>query len=357
MPSYIPMLYKYSRLVHIWYDGEKNFFYKFKIWFHLTVGLYFVIGIQLHCFHILTHLKESSSILISESIYAAVCGINIYYNYIITFLIEKRSLNLFEELQDFTKFGEPPIAKKHMGIVDILNILIWITDKIALYCTGYPVQVKYYLYSVEEGFLHYLHVGIAWYVITYLLEVGALSGAACFTAFELVIVRLEHLKEKIGEIFEVVAEKERKARLRNCIRYYIYIARLVDRINICYNKFLAPCQVAYSVIIGVCFLSILNNCEVKPIMNVVGWIMAIFLNCLCGERMIFKSVEIATALYDTKWYKGSPSIRKDIAFMMMRTQKPLYLRTGPYGIFSLLTFKSIMKGGYTYATMRNHSNS
>ncbi|XP_071051283.1 odorant receptor 43a-like [Onthophagus taurus] len=269
-----------------------------------------------------------------------------------------------------------------MGIVDILNILICLyiflgscvvlcqtifiqificpkgtSDEIAVHCAGYPLQIKYYLYSIEEGFLHYLHVGIAWYFTIYLLEGGALSGAACFTAFELVIVRLEHLKGKIGEIFDVVTEKERKARLRNCIRYYIYIARLVDRINTCYNKFLAPCHVTYSVIIGVSFLSILNHQELKAIINVMGWIMAIFLNCLCGERMILKSVEIATVLYDTKWYEGSPSIRKDIAFMMMRTQKPMYLKTGPYGIFSLLTFKSIMKGGYTYATMKTQSSS
>ncbi|XP_060535650.1 odorant receptor 30a-like isoform X2 [Cylas formicarius] len=73
----------------------------------------------------------------------------------------------------------------------------------------------------------------------------------------------------------------------------------------------------------------------------------------CNE-IIVQSMELAKALFESDWYDQGRSVQKLIYVMMMRCQKPLYLRIGWLGVMDLNAGISRLKLGYSYTSIMNN---
>lgn len=73
----------------------------------------------------------------------------------------------------------------------------------------------------------------------------------------------------------------------------------------------------------------------------VGCLVAVFMVCFAGQRLQDKSNEIFWGIYNTAWYNGDVSIQKDIALMIMRSQRDLGINAGGFGFMSYETFKVV----------------
>ncbi|XP_060522699.1 odorant receptor 30a-like isoform X2 [Cylas formicarius] len=70
----------------------------------------------------------------------------------------------------------------------------------------------------------------------------------------------------------------------------------------------------------------------------------------CNE-IIVQSLQLAISLYESKWYEQSKSAQQIIHIMMIRCQRPLYLRIGFLGVMNLEAGLSRLKLGYTYTSV------
>ncbi|XP_044729200.1 odorant receptor 49b-like [Chrysoperla carnea] len=82
-----------------------------------------------------------------------------------------------------------------------------------------------------------------------------------------------------------------------------------------------------------------------------GWLLILMLTCYFGQQLIDESSKIALMAYSTAWFNGTPRLRKDIWFIIMRSQRPLQLTAASMGSMSLETFLRVMSSAYSYFTL------
>jgi hypothetical protein len=93
--------------------------------------------------------------------------------------------------------------------------------------------------------------------------------------------------------------------------------------------------------------------------HVVGWIIALLLACVAGQRLtdavskaqdsllclttaMFQSESISQAIWMSKWYQADLGLKKDILFLLACSQKKLYITVGPFGVLSFELFVSVI---------------
>jgi hypothetical protein len=92
--------------------------------------------------------------------------------------------------------------------------------------------------------------------------------------------------------------------------------------------------------------------------HVVGWIIALLLACVAGQRLtdavskaqhsllcltaMFQSESISQAIWMSKWYQADLRLKKDILFLLACSQKKLYITVGPFGVLSFELFVSVI---------------
>lgn len=54
-----------------------------------------------------------------------------------------------------------------------------------------------------------------------------------------------------------------------------------------------------------------------------------------GNELIFESVNISMALWESNWHQQSPQIKSMLLLVMRRAQKPLCYKIGGFGVMSL----------------------
>ncbi|XP_032669926.1 odorant receptor 13a-like [Odontomachus brunneus] len=84
-----------------------------------------------------------------------------------------------------------------------------------------------------------------------------------------------------------------------------------------------------------------------------GVTMEVFIYCFVGEHLGHKSKLLGDAGYDSLWYNKSSSHRKNILFIIMRSQKQLNITAGNMVDLSLETFTSIIKASASYMSVLN----
>lgn len=92
-------------------------------------------------------------------------------------------------------------------------------------------------------------------------------------------------------------------------------------------------------------------------------------NLIC----LFKSLKVAETMYDTFWYKESKQYNVLLQLMLMRTQRPVTMRIGPFGAMTTSTILTViefsnfrlqfkfclfqtMRAAYSYATLMMNSS-
>src|SRR5699024_4705442 len=90
----------------------------------------------------------------------------------------------------------------------------------------------------------------------------------------------------------------------------------------------------------------------EGVVHFSGWIIALSVSCVAGQILTdavrnsnlciyvanfanFQGQLIQQAVWESQWYRSELKLKKSILFMLMRSQRDVYLRAGPFGILSL----------------------
>ncbi|XP_050513941.1 odorant receptor 47b-like [Diabrotica virgifera virgifera] len=97
---------------------------------------------------------------------------------------------------------------------------------------------------------------------------------------------------------------------------------------------------------------------VKPLgalLFIAGWLAALLLLCHTGERLMNFTFSLREDICTSDWHLASPSVQKDVGFILLRCQQPLYLSALPLGAINYGLFVMMVKTSYSYLTLLNNS--
>nr|QNH68040.1 odorant receptor 14 [Apriona germarii] len=114
-----------------------------------------------------------------------------------------------------------------------------------------------------------------------------------------------------------------------------------------------------SLICAIVFGTIGNQAlKSKPLgalLYLLGYVVALFLPCHAGQRLLDETLSVSDAVYESKWYDCDVRTMKDILFIIARCQNPQYLDALPLGSFNYPLFLLIVKTSYSYLTLLQQS--
>ncbi|XP_076640648.1 uncharacterized protein LOC143352206 [Halictus rubicundus] len=79
--------------------------------------------------------------------------------------------------------------------------------------------------------------------------------------------------------------------------------------------------------------------------------LEIFIYCFAGEYLNIKSQMIVDAAYQVSWYELRPNISRQLALLILKSQRGLPLTFGKFSNLSLDSFTSIMKASASYMSI------
>nr|UTN00905.1 odorant receptor [Semanotus bifasciatus] len=165
---------------------------------------------------------------------------------------------------------------------------------------------------------------------------------------------LDHLKIMILETSHI-ADSTITAHVNLCVKYHTAIIAFADQSNGAFSIMMLVHITWTSFIISVLGFEIVMDTNYfnsfRFTMHLGGWLGMLFLVCFYGQILMDKSTAIATSVYDTEWYKKSPSVRRSLVLILLRAQRPLVLRAAGLQIMSLAVFLGVLYTAYSYFTL------
>ncbi|RLZ02264.1 Odorant receptor 41 [Cephus cinctus] len=168
---------------------------------------------------------------------------------------------------------------------------------------------------------------------------------------------LEHRVEKLiiltrSKKTENETKKEYKEILEKCILYHnriIKITKIIEKIfdPVIFVQFLVTVLTLCSSVFQLSRHSILSVEIIRLILYLICMLFQLFFYCHHGNQLLLKSVEVGNDLYKMDWLSLSPSRRKDLLMIMIRTNKPIQLTLGGIITLSLSAYMSILKASYS----------
>ncbi|XP_043281332.1 odorant receptor 85b-like [Venturia canescens] len=80
-------------------------------------------------------------------------------------------------------------------------------------------------------------------------------------------------------------------------------------------------------------------------------LLVLYAHCTVGESLITESLNVCNAFYDCAWYKMPTKKARVLIICMARSQKPLCLTAGKFGIFCLSTLTEVLKTAMGYLSV------
>ncbi|XP_058817504.1 odorant receptor 94a-like [Topomyia yanbarensis] len=93
--------------------------------------------------------------------------------------------------------------------------------------------------------------------------------------------------------------------------------------------------------------------SIPMLFYLIAMLLQIFLPCMFGNEITFKSHQLTNAIFSSDWYKLSGIERKDVMRLMLRTSKPITLKAGHFFYYSLETFTSTLNTAYSIYAVLN----
>ncbi|XP_063977347.1 uncharacterized protein LOC135162626 [Diachasmimorpha longicaudata] len=127
------------------------------------------------------------------------------------------------------------------------------------------------------------------------------------------------------------------------IKYHIAIFRISEKINSLFNSIIF---VQYSASVIIICVSVLLASQM-PVsspkfmtvaMYVACMLLQIFMFCAAGNEATLECESLITAIYNTKWYLLTPSMKKCLGLMMLRTLRPIIFVSNHIVVLSLESF-------------------
>ncbi|XP_038121023.1 putative odorant receptor 71a [Culex quinquefasciatus] len=149
------------------------------------------------------------------------------------------------------------------------------------------------------------------------------------------------------------------------IEHYERIYRFVKEIEDTFSMaiFVQICASGVTVCATILRLSTVNlatdlGTDGAPmVFYLVAMLTQIFLPCYFGNEVTLKSVKLTNALYTADWFRlAGVSDRKEMAALMLRTNKPIALKAGHFFNYNLEAFTSTLNTAYSIYAVVSKKN-
>ncbi|XP_063907413.1 uncharacterized protein LOC135125691 [Zophobas morio] len=163
-----------------------------------------------------------------------------------------------------------------------------------------------------------------------------------------VTLRIEHLKALIVRCFNSNSQTVFRKQLSHCIAYHNEILNLTLDIDATFSTIMFGHFALTGAVCACLEKQIIDGHNAfTGFCHFVGWITALFIVCLGGQRVINASESVADALWTSKWYKADFKLQKSVLIMLVRAQRNSNIKAGPFGILCYPFFVSVLKTSYS----------
>ncbi|XP_023027103.2 odorant receptor 30a-like isoform X2 [Leptinotarsa decemlineata] len=366
-----------------WFQVYPNDFQKSHMSFFLIVSLFlrlsqFILCCFLSFLHLVMNKKEGNDIDISQDITLVTAEFGLI---VIGAKFVLRS-------NYWTLLMQKIIGLSKYGITMDLKQTIRRCNKISKFCTAYGVAA-YFIYVLmafygifdclrindEKGIHEICRVVLPTWLPFELTPRGemvlfALQAISSFSipvsavvipflnweAAQLLCERIRHLKELSQLILEEKQVDERRQKMKSWIGYHQEILGIIEDQNSEVKSCMGHMTLISALAIGCCINQSFSNYNpVGALCTLIGWIIILFFLCDAGQMITDNTESIAEAVYDMKWYEADILTRKDLLFILIRTQKPMELDALPLGTLNYALYLMILKTSYSYVTLLTNS--
>ncbi|KAF2886813.1 hypothetical protein ILUMI_19360, partial [Ignelater luminosus] len=170
-------------------------------------------------------------------------------------------------------------------------------------------------------------------------------------------IMLKMIKDNLQEICNSKAEKRNL--LRDCVKHHIASIELCDEVATPLNEFLLVHAVLLAVILTVIGFQIIRMLLttviiwnlVRYLLVLLGFFVILAVMSAMGQMLIDESLEVAESAYNTVWYDESLEFQQMIQLIILRSHKPLVLRSATVSELSFSNFAKVMSSTYSYLTL------
>ncbi|CAH1379072.1 unnamed protein product, partial [Tenebrio molitor] len=346
-----------------------------SVFMHLVVTLTSTLYKFQLCGTILSIITDNVDIRISEDVAFMVAFSGLYYMTIIYVKNQPKVAHLLRDLSNFERFGKPPgfdeeedklsFWSKFCFYYTVGGIFAYNFIKLIQKSDCEKVNVEKGLkencgilsptwFPFEINYFPVFHL-VFFYVFVSTQILIKLTLMISFNSLEMahhVILRINHLNVMIRECFDEGDYEVSRVKLNACILYHLEILDLSSRLDDCFSNGMFAHLTITAAICGCLEKQFVDgDNRIGAFLHVFGWIMALFLACIGGQHLIDASNSIPEAIWMSKWYRVDVRLRRDLLFMLARSQTGLHISVGSFSILSFSLFVSVLKMSYSILAM------
>ncbi|OXU28253.1 hypothetical protein TSAR_001081 [Trichomalopsis sarcophagae] len=158
---------------------------------------------------------------------------------------------------------------------------------------------------------------------------------------------------KIGEDEKVPGEWKNK--IVECVHRHIRLLGMAKALNKVVSGVLVIqllLNAGLNLMLGIRMLieikrgSIFN--ALRPMIGFNVLMLQLYLLSYASDRLSSQAESILDAVYDSYWYKLPAKLRRDLYFVTMRANKPIYFMAGHFYAMNIENFMNILKASFSY---------
>ncbi|XP_072397501.1 uncharacterized protein [Diabrotica undecimpunctata] len=328
-----------------------------------------------HCLTTIDHITEIDT---SEDIVVFTAGFGTLIIVTQMTYLYKRWEQLFKNMLDFSVYGKP---EKYDDFVKWSNR--WVKYFRSYYIGGF---FAYALVTIREMplcmkinkelsfnlncatylpiwipvklpmYAQYIIFIIQFAIVIFTLLPSAMLMYLTFECVEILGLHFEHLSNHFLTIIRDKNIRYRPDGLGYWVRYHNRIISIATELSDL-GKRTSSLITCVSALVVACSENQMIR-GIKPLgalLFIFGWLAAILLLAHTGERLMNFTYVLREDIYSSDWYLATPSVQKDVGFILFRCQKPLYLSALPLGTINYALFVMLLKTSYSYLTLLNSS--
>ncbi|XP_011298811.1 odorant receptor 85f isoform X1 [Fopius arisanus] len=190
--------------------------------------------------------------------------------------------------------------------------------------------------------------------------------------------QLEILQNDLTDIEIEKEESNNWRKLKGMVKRHVHLIELVDKLEGTFNMIILAQLIMSAVLICIMGESICKRyyrqliidisfgiglqviialktgdmfAAVKANIVLSSLMSQLFLYSYGGDCLTTQNASVALAVDKSPWYKASAVTMKNVAFIMMRANKPIYVTAGKFFDMTLSTFMEILKASVSYMSV------
>ncbi|XP_003403027.1 odorant receptor 13a-like [Bombus terrestris] len=223
--------------------------------------------------------------------------------------------------------------------------------------TDYPIPSECVIALIQLPDNLYFMVFIIEYLMLLFTSTGNLGSDTLFLGIifhlcgQVEILKLEF--SKLGNENERTME-----RFVVLIKRHVYLLNLAKMLNETISTILAVQLFSSCVLICITGFQLILDLSVGNIVMTIkefiilnAMLVQLFAYSYVGEYLKLQMEGVGDSLYFCSWYDIPTSITKDIIYVIMRSQDPVFLKAGRFFIVNMETYMSIVKTSMSYLSV------